>query len=298
MNKLNRHCRGLGAFVACAAALCGGASLAADGEPEATEGESSGLEVSAESYVGVDSRYVTYGVTDGKDPIVRMNGYATFLDWWYIGGQMLFDVTKGNGMRGEYGNRAGKLTTLDVQTGLAHEFGLGETLGTLCVDFYFTYEWLPRHHGSMSDTDYLDVEFKLKDLWLEPRLWIERDLMLDDGLYANLEIGHTIALVGEGKKAVLTFKPSLAQGVGNTLRTRGYGLADDHGGLMDSTVKCELSWAVCEHVKIKAYVAYSDYWFDRTLRHGARAHNGAWGHGDKYATSWNFYGGVGVAFSF
>ena len=36
----------------------------------------------------------------------------------------------------------------------------------------------------------------------------------------------------------------------------------------------------------------------RKLRHGARGYNGAWGHGDKYANSWNIYGGVGVALSF
>ena len=122
--------------------------------------------------------------------------------------------------------------------------------------------------------------------------------MADDGTYVNLEVGHTFPLIGEGEDATLTFKPSFAQGWGNTLRTRGYDLAGDHGGLMDSTIKGELVWAVCDHVKVKAYIAYADYWFDRKLRHGARDYNGAWGHGDKYANSWNIYGGVGVALSF
>ena len=302
--------------IICAAAVCGCVSFAAAAdEPAKTETtepskaelaeEEQGEEeedsiVSAEAYFGVDSKYITYGVMDGKDPIVRMNGYVTFLDWWYIGGEMLFDVTKGNGKRGPYGwgNRAGKYTTIDAQTGLAHEFDLGETLGKLSVDVYYTYEYVARHKGTMNDTQYIDFELRLNDLWFEPHLWFERDLMADDGTYVNLEVGHTFPLIGDGEDATLTFKPSFAQGWGNTLRTRGYGLSDDHGGLMDATIKGELVWAVCDHVKVKAYIAYCDYWFDRKLRHGARDYNGAWGHGDKYANSWNIYGGVGVALSF
>ncbi len=293
-----------------AAAVCGCISLAkaADEVAKAEKGETEEKEdtlVSAEGYLGVDSRYMTYGLIDGKDPIARLNAYVTFFDWWYIGGEVLTDLTKGNGKRGGYGNRAGKLMTLDAQTGLAHEFNLGKTLGRLNIDFYFTYEYLPRHHGSMNDTDYLDVEFKLPDLWFEPRLWIERDLMLDEGTYVNLEVGHTFPLIGEGENATLTIKPSVAQGFGNTQRVRGYLYRDrggeeplDHGGLMDSTIKCELEWAFCDNLKLAAYVAYSDYWLDREMRHGARNHNASWGHGNKYATSWNFYGGVGVKFSF
>ena len=232
-----------------AAAVCGCISLAkaADEVAKAEKGETEEKEdtlVSAEGYLGVDSRYMTYGLIDGKDPIARLNAYVTFFDWWYIGGEVLTDLTKGNGKRGGYGNRAGKLMTLDAQTGLAHEFNLGKTLGRLNIDFYFTYEYLPRHHGSMNDTDYLDVEFKLPDLWFEPRLWIERDLMLDEGTYVNLEVGHTFPLIGEGENATLTIKPSVAQGFGNTQRVRGYLYRDrggeeplDHGGLMDSTIK-------------------------------------------------------------
>ena len=172
--------------IICAAAVCGCASFAtAAEEPANTETtepskaelseEEQGEEeedslVSAEFYLGVDSKYITYGVMDGKDPIVRANGYVTFLDWWYIGGEMLFDVTKGNGKRGPYGwgNRAGKYTTIDAQTGLAHEFDLGETLGTLSVDVYYTYEYVARHKDTMNDTQYIDFELRLNDLWFEP----------------------------------------------------------------------------------------------------------------------------------
>ena len=239
---------------------------------------------------------MTYGVVDGKDPILTPSAQFTFFDWAYVGVESIFDLTKGNGKRGDYGNRAGKWTTLDMIVGLAHEFDLGETLGTLSVDVNYIYEYLRRHHSDMGDTQYVNLELSLGDLWLEPTLGIERDLMADDGTYVNLEIGHTFALVGDDEDPTLTFRPSIGQGLGDKHRTRGYELADDHGGLMDTTIKGEFEWAVCDHVALTAYIAYSDYWFDSKLRDGARAYNGAWGSSCDH--SWNFYGGVGMTVSF
>ena len=84
--------------------------------------------VTAEFGVSFDSRYMTYGVIDGKDPIIVPGATVTFFDWVYFGVEAIFDATKGNGKRGGYSNRAGKYTTLDTFVGLAHEFDLGETL--------------------------------------------------------------------------------------------------------------------------------------------------------------------------
>ena len=285
--------------IACAAAVCGCVSLvtAADEVAEAEKGEVEETPiVSAEFGLQLDSKYMTYGVVDGKDPILTPSAQLTFFDWAYVGVESIFDLTKGNGKRGDYGNRAGKWTTLDMIVGLAHEFDLGETLGTLSVDVNYIYEYLRRHHSDMGDTQYVNLELSLGDLWLEPTLGIERDLMADDGTYVNLEIGHTFALVGDDEDPTLTFRPSIGQGLGDKHRTRGYELADDHGGLMDTTIKGEFEWAVCDHVALTAYIAYSDYWFDSKLRDGARAYNGAWGSSCDH--SWNFYGGVGMTVSF
>ena len=285
--------------IACAAAVCGCVSLvtAADEVAEAEKGEVEETPiVSAEFGLQLDSKYMTYGVVDGKDPILTPSAQLTFFDWAYVGVESIFDLTKGNGKRGDYGNRAGKWTTLDMIVGLAHEFDLGETLGTLSVDVNYIYEYLRRHHSDMGDTQYVNLELSLGDLWLEPTLGIERDLMADDGTYVNLEIGHTFALVGDDEDPTLTFRPSIGQGLGDKHRTRGYELADDHGGLMDTTIKGEFEWAVCDHVALTAYIAYSDYWFDSKLRDGARAYNGAWGSSCDH--SWTFYGGVGMTVSF
>ena len=285
--------------IACAAAVCGCVSLAtaADEVAEAEKGEVEETPiVSAEFGLQFDSKYMTYGVIDGKDPILTPSAQLTFFDWAYVGVESIFDLTKGNGKRGDYGNRAGRWTTLDMTVGLANEFDLGDTLGALSVDVNYIYEYLRRHHSDMGDTQYVNLELSLGDLWFEPTLAIERDLMADEGTYVNLEVGHTFALVGDEEDPTLTFRPSVGQGFGDKHRTRGYELADDHGGVMDTTIKGEFEWAVCDHVALTAYIAYSDYWFDSKLRDGARAYNGAWGSSCDH--SWTFYGGVGVTVSF
>ncbi len=286
--------------MACAAAVfgCVASATAADEVAEAEKGEveEETPVVSAEFGLQLDSKYMTYGVTDGKDPILTPSAQLTFFDWAYVGVESIFDLTKGNGKRGDYGNRAGKWTTLDAIVGLSHEFDLGETLGALSVDVNYIYEYLRRHHSDMGDTQYINLELSLGDLWFEPTLGIERDLMADDGTYINLEVGHTFALVGDDEDPTLTFRPSIGQGFGDKHRTRGYELAADHGGVMDTTIKGEFEWALCDNVALTAYVAYSDYWFDSKLRDGARAYNGAWGSSCDH--SWTFYGGMGVTVSF
>ena len=292
--------------ITCVAAVCGCISLAtaADEVAEAEKGEvEESPIVSAEFGLQFDSKYMTYGVVDGKDPILTPSAQLTFFDWAYVGVESIFDLTKGNGKRGDYGNRAGKWTTLDSLVGLSHEFELTEGIG-LSVDFNYIYEYLRRHryHNTsgadkdMGDTQYLNLELGLTGLWLEPTFAIERDLMADDGTYVNFSLAHTFALIGDDEEPTLSFTPSVAQGFGDKHRTRGYELADDHAGLMDTTIKGEFEWAVCDHVSVTAYLAYSDYWLDSNLRDGARAYNGAWGKNSDQ--SWNVYGGVGLTVSF
>ena len=266
--------------------------------------------VSTEVGVAFDSRYITYGVIDGKDPIITPSAQMTFFDWAYLGISSIFDVTKGNGKRGGYGNRAGKYTTIDATAGLAHEFELSEDVGTLGFNFYYIYEYIHRYkddNGSdcVDDTQYLNLELTLGGHWIEPTLWIERDLMADNGTYVNLNLAHEFPLIdgeGEDDDPLLAFTPSVGQGVGNTQRARGYFWHKwseeplDHGGLMDTTFKGELTWNFAKGLSLSGYIAYSDYWLDSNMREGAREHNAAWGHGCNH--SWNIYGGVAISASF
>ena len=282
-----------------AASICGGVLAEEAKAPEGVDKEESSV-VAGKFGLRMDSRYMTYGCIDGKDPILVPGAKLTFFDWAYAGVESIFDLTKGNGKRGGYGNRAGKYTTIDAMAGLAHEFKFDDGVA-LSVDMNYMYEYLRRHHSDMGDTQYLNLELSLTGYWVEPTLWIERDLMADEGTYVNLALGHTFSLIDsesedEDADPLLAFCPSIAQGIGDKHRTRGYDLARDHGGLMDTTIKGELTWTVSENLKLSAYVAYSDYWFDSRLREGARDYNGAWGSSCDH--SWNFFGGVAVSVSF
>ena len=277
----------------------------ADTEPEVLVEEKDSLPVSAEFGLAFDSKYMTYGVIDGKDPIVTPSAEISFFDTLYFGVESIFDVTKGNGKRGGYGNRAGQWTTLDAIVGLRHDFDLGEKLGALSVDANYIYEYIRRdsnweaHDGDkMCDTQYVNLELSLGDLWLEPTLAIERDLMADNGTYVNLEIGHTFALTDD-----LSLRPAIGQGFGNTQRARGYfekadGEALDHGGLMDTSLSLTAEWALCDNLTLSGYVAYYDYLFDSTMRDGARRHNAGWSAADRYRDSYNFVGGLALTASF
>ena len=269
--------------------------------------------VTAEFGLAFDSKYMTYGVMDGKDPIITPSAQIKFFDWVYFGVESIFDVTKGNGKRGGYGRRAGEWTTLDNIVGIAHDFDLCESLGALSVDFNYIYEYLRRYryHNSsgedkdMSDTQYLNLELSLGDLWFEPTLAIERDLMADNGTYVNFEVGHTFTLIGDDEDPTLTFRPSIGQGFGNTQRARGYFYTHpdseeplDHGGLMDTSIKGEFELPITDWLSITAYVAYYDYLFDANMRDGARSHNAAWGDADRYRYSWNVVGGIAITATF
>ena len=295
---MNKLCLAFAAAAACGAALADETKA-----PEGMDQEEETPAVSVEFGLSFDSRYMTYGVIDGKDPILTPSAQVTFFDWVYFGVESIFDMTKGNGKRGGYGNRAGQYTTLDSIAGLAHEFDLGEDLGTLGVDLNYIYEYIPRYHGSMDDTSYVNLELSLGGHWLEPTLGIERDLMADDGMYINLELGHTFALIDgeeESEDPVLSFCPSVGQGFGNSNRTHGYFAETSEGfhhtGLMDTTIKGELTWNICENLSLSGYIAFSDYWFDGNMRDAARAYNSEWGKGCDH--SWNFYGGIALGLAF
>ena len=312
----------------CAAGLaCGALAEESKAEAEKEKEEKEGLSytpgegvsfgemqiVTAEVGLALDSKYMTYGVMDGKDPILTPNATLTFFDWVYFDVSAIYDLTKGNGKRGGYGRRAGEWTTLDSTVGIAHDFELNETLGALSVDFNYIYEYLRRYkyHNSsgedkdMGDTQYLNLELSLGDLWFEPTFAVERDLMADDGTYFNFEVGHKFTIIGDDEDPTLTFRPSVGQGFGNTLRARGYFYTHpgsdeplDHGGFMDTSVKGEFELPINDWLSITAYVAYYDYLFDANMRDGARSHNAEWGGADRYRYSWNVVGGVAITATF
>ena len=308
-------------MVACAAAFCGGVlagnevkqDAPAAEEPAAEgwsfapgEGVSFGEQqvVTAEFGLAVDSKFMSYGLVDNKDPIVTPSAAVTFLDWITFDCAALFDTTT-YGRKAGYSNRGGRYIEFDSGVSLAHAFSpddYGFLPTTVELSLGYAYEYHPRAMGGGTgepgdDTQFVTFEVGLPDLWVEPKLAFERDIDRDNGTYVNLELGHSFALIdgaGEDDDPVLVLRPSVAQGLGNTQRTRGYDLAEDHGGLMDTCVKLELTWNMGGGVALGAYVAYYDYLFDATLREGARAYE-ATGRAD---TSYHFVGGLALTATF
>lgn len=269
--------------------------------PEGVEEESP--MVSAEFSLAFDSKFMSYGLVDNNDPIITPSAAVTFFDHLTFEVAALFDTTKYGKKWGEYGNRGGKYIELDPGVSFGWEFSPEDYEAlptTVALSLGYSYEYHPRHMGGGTgeagdDTQFVVFDIELPDLWLEPVLEIERDIDRDNGTYVNLELGHTFSLIdGDGDDPLLAFKPSVAQGLGNTQRTRGYDLAKDHGGLMDTCLKGELTWQICDNLALSGYVAYYDYLFDSKLRDAARGYEAS-GRAD---TSYHFVAGLALTASF
>ena len=269
--------------------------------------------VSAEASLAFDSKYLSYGFVDNKAPILTPAGEITFFDWLTFGVSAIFDLTK-YGNRAGYTNRQFKYTELHPTVTLGHAFSPEdfEWLPTT-IEFAlgYDYEFHPNSKNKAAlneyengwdtsiaeDTQFITLELGLPDLWLEPKFLYERDIMRDDGTYLNLEIGHTFNLLGEDDDT-LTLRPSIAQGFGNGQRVKAYATKEDgeplnHAGLMDTMIKLELGWKICDNVSLSGYVGYSDFLFDRKIRDASRDYEatGSWD------DSWNIVAGLALAIS-
>jgi hypothetical protein len=146
----------------------------------------------------------------------------------------------------------------------------------------------------MDDTQYLALTLTLEGHFIEPELYVERDIMADNGTYVNLKLGHTFEL-SEG----LSICPSVAQGLGNTQRSTYFADEDfdfRHGGLMDTSLRVDFQWSINDWLTFGAYVAYYDYLFDRNMREAARYYNSGWGSGNN--RSFHFVGGLSLKATF
>lgn len=299
---------------ACGAALVGAASLAAaTNEAEVVALEQKEPEyVTAEFAMAFDSKYLSYGLVDNRDPILTPSASVKFLDGLTFSVEALFDVTK-YGRKAGYTSREWQYTELHPGVWLGHDFSPDEIEGLpttlhLSTDYQYEYhpnskyQGTPEPDGQGDDTQFWCAEIGLPDLWFEPLLVYERDVIRDNGTYVHGEVGHCFPLIDaakEGDDSELVFRLSLVQGWGNTQRVRSYlhrsdGAPLDRGGFMDTCLKGELTWQLCDHLALSGYVAYYDYLFDRPMREAARNYE-ATGRDD---TSYQFVGGLALTASF
>ena len=310
-----------------AAALCMGAFAADETKEEKSEGWAWAMGegvtfdetpiVSTELSLAFDSKYLSYGFVDNKDPILTPAGSMTFFDWVTFGVSAIYDTTK-YGHRAEYTSRQFQYTELHPTVTIGHSFS-PEDVEWLPTTVEFAFGWDYEYHPNSKskgkidddtglwdksvseDTHFWTFEFGLPDLWFEPKFFYERDAMRDNGTYMNLEVGHTFAVIGDEEEETLTLRPSIAQGFGTRQRVRAYATKDEdgevplnHAGFMDTMVKLEAEWSICDGVALSGYVGYSDFLFDRKIRESARHYEatGKWDH------SWNFVAGLALTLSF
>ena len=274
--------------------------------------------LAAEVSLAFDSKYLSYGLVDNNDPIVTPAAAITCFDWLKLSVDAFFDITS-------YARRAGdddrrwKARELHPDIWLVHSFSPDDwSFLPTRVDFSldWQYEYHPRAQyrsrraanggcDGQNDTHFLCLELALSELWFEPHLFVERDLMRDSGTYIALDIGHTFD-VGAAwfglSEGTLTLKPQLGQGFGNAVRVRNYLTREtatgeerlDHAGLMDSTLRLAFTWKIGDALALGGYVQYTDFLFDRKIREAARHYEATGTHEE----SWNFTCGLALTASF
>lgn len=304
-----------GKLFACAVALCGSVCSFAAGAAESEKSEQGVAEekapqiLTAEASLTFDSKFMSYGLVDNNDPIVTPAVSIKFLDALTFDLAALFDVTK-YGKKAGYGNRGGRYQELDAGISLGWSWSPEDydfLPTTIETSIGYMYEYHPEHMQGWrypekpgANTQFVTAEIALPDLWLEPVLAYERDLMRDNGTYLNLEIGHTFTLIeGEDDDSVLDLRVFIGQGFGNKPRVAGYLTKADeeplaHAGLMDTSIGAELEWAFGDHVKLVGGVTYFDYLFDSMMREAARRYE-ATGRCDR---SYNVVASIGIGVSF
>ncbi len=254
--------------------------------------------VSASFSLAFDSKYLSYGFVDNKDPILTPSAEISFFDTLSFGALAIFDMTT-YGKKAGYGNRGGKYTEQHSWAALSHTFSSDDYTWlptTIDLSLSYLYEYHARaksRHGDRDpgaddDSQFVTLEVGLPDVILEPVLMIERDFMRDDGTYVALDIGHTFALTD-----TLSLRPSILQGYGNGQRVKAY-TDVNKAGLMDTVLKVDLTWAITDNIELAGYVGWSDFIFDRRIRHAAREYEAS----GQWDESWNAICGLSLTVSF
>lgn len=289
------------------------AGMMAAGAAGGEIGEERGCPVSGEVSVAWDSKFQSYGLIDGKNPIVTPAAGLTFFDLLTFDMAWLMDTTHYSRKLG-IGNRQWQYFELDAGASLGHTFSPEDfswlpTSVELGVGYM--YEYHPRRakcktegENGNPDTQFVTFEAGLPDLPLEPTFSYERDFMRDNGTYLALEVGHEFGLVdgGEGEDPEVGIDVRVAQGWGDRKRVGGYLTREDgealrKAALMDTSVKVTLNWRPAGWLRVSPYVAFMDY-LGSTLRDAAERYEPGNTGGQKRDSSWHFVGGVAVTAEF
>ena len=276
------------------------AFLAAFADPPAAEESSEPWRcVSGSLTLDYETKVLSYGLPDSDDPNFLPYGSLTFFGWLTAGCRFYIDTSR-IGERMGRGDRSWNIWEIDAPAELRHTFSPDdwEALPTsIEVGCGYRYEYHPRP-TEIDDTQFWLADVRLPDLWVVPCLSYERDVIRDNGTYLNLCLYKELEVF-----ETMWLTPSVSQGWGDRKRVRGY-LSNpdltgplDRAGLMDTRLQLSLSWRPQTWLEVSAFVAYSDFLFDRHIRDASRNYIRQID-GGASNSSWCFPVGVSVSCSF
>ena len=257
--------------------------------------------VSGQVSIPFQSKVLSYGLPDSDDPNLLPYGELAFFESLAVGSRFYVDMTDIGEDMGR-GDRSWDFWEVDFPVTLQHVFTNEEFTWlptSVSLGAGYRYEYHPPR-TRVKDTQFWVADVTLPDLWLMPCFAYERDVVRDNGTYLSLSFAHSFKPFDDCE-----LTPSISQGWGDRKRVGGY-LMDpamknslNRAGLMDFQARISLAWHMAESLTLSAFVAYSDFLFDRHVRDASRNYvcAASGGKGSR-RPSWCFPVGLAVTWSF
>ena len=279
---------------------CG--AYAAEGE------ESSGWTIGGGATLDFTSKQLTYGLIDNPHAIVTPSVELSIAneEWFTLTFSVdaIFDTTNYGAKDGGYADRRWKYQELTPGITLSKNWDTTEFLGsTLDTSINYTYEYHPRACNkplagySNPDTQWLNIELGLPDLWLQPAFTLEYQLVRQGpegeetgkgGIYATFSVAHDFDLGADCfglDEGILTLTPTLGFAIANRDRNEADFGENESFMFRDGFASIELAYSPFEGFTIAPY-AGCHYQLDSDARDIV-------GDDDFVA-----YGGVALSYSF
>ena len=223
------------------------------------------------------SKQLTYGLVDNPHAIVTPSVELSIAnDEWFtltLSVDAIFDTTNYGAKDGGYADRRWKYQELTPGITLSRNWDTTDLLGsTLDTAINYTYEYHPRscnkpwNDWSNPDTQWLNLEIGLPDLWLQPAFTLEYQLVRQGpedeetgkgGIYATFSVAHDFDLGADClglEEGMLTLTPTLGLGIANRDRNEADFGERDSFMFRDGFASLELAYTPIEGFTIAPYV--------------------------------------------
>ena len=223
------------------------------------------------------SKQLTYGLVDNPHAIVTPSVELSIAndDWFALtlSVDAIFDTTDFGAKEGGYNDRRWKYQELTPGLTLSKSWDTARLLGSVLeTSLNYTYEYHPRSCNKPRlgyenpDTQWLNLELALPDLWLQPAFTLEYQLARQGaegetdgkgGLYATFSVAHGFDVgadvlgLGEG---TLVLTPTLGVGMANKDRNRADFEENESFMFRDAFASLELAYSPVDGLTIAPYV--------------------------------------------